>query len=198
MDLTKLKSIQLSGNAIKIIAALLMVVDHVGVIFFPESRMLRIIGRLSLPLFAFMISEGAKYTKNKLKYLLSLFVLGVICQLGYLIADGGLYMCIIVSFTLSLALIFLLWELKRAIFSDARSYVKILLFVALLAAVALIYYINTAEFSKRTGLIIDYGFWGIMLPLFASILDFRGIEVSPLLKKLDNIYARIRVWGSVY
>ena len=55
----------LTGNMIKIIAAVLMVIDHVGVLFPSLGISLRIIGRVSMPLFAFMISEGAKYTKNK-------------------------------------------------------------------------------------------------------------------------------------
>ena len=59
----------LSGNMIKIIAAILMVIDHIGVICGIQDGILRILGRISMPLFAFMISEGAKHTKNKAKYL---------------------------------------------------------------------------------------------------------------------------------
>ena len=73
----------LSGNALKIIAAISMVIDHTGVIFFPDVLIFRIIGRLGLPIFAFMIAEGCRYTKNKLKYFLSLLILGTACQLVY-------------------------------------------------------------------------------------------------------------------
>ena len=59
----------LSGNMIKILAAVLMVIDHIGVVLGHEDSILRILGRISMPLFAFMIAEGAKYTKNKAKYL---------------------------------------------------------------------------------------------------------------------------------
>ena len=55
----------LSGNALKIIAAISMVIDHVGLMFFPTLKILRIIGRLAYPIFAFMIAEGCYYTKNK-------------------------------------------------------------------------------------------------------------------------------------
>ena len=58
----KLKT--LSGNALKIIATILMVIDNVGYIIFPSVLAFRIIGRISFPIFAFMIANGTKYTKN--------------------------------------------------------------------------------------------------------------------------------------
>ena len=57
----------LSGNALKIIGAITMLIDHMGVVLFPGIAILRIIGRISFPIFAFMIAEGCRYTKNKLK-----------------------------------------------------------------------------------------------------------------------------------
>ncbi|MBO7736222.1 MAG: hypothetical protein J6S22_00120, partial [Clostridia bacterium] len=66
----------LSGNSIKILAAIAMVVDHVGLLFFPFNPIFRMIGRLAFPLFAYMIAEGCKYTKNKWKYLLLMAGLG--------------------------------------------------------------------------------------------------------------------------
>jgi hypothetical protein len=55
----------LSGSTIKIIACILMAIDHIGYHLFPNLIILRIIGRLSMPLFAFFIAEGCYYTKNK-------------------------------------------------------------------------------------------------------------------------------------
>ena len=60
--------IGLSGNQLKIIAMLTMLVDHIGVQLFPECIILRIIGRLSLPIFAYMIAEGCLHTRNRPKY----------------------------------------------------------------------------------------------------------------------------------
>jgi len=62
----------LSGNMLKIIAALAMLCDHVGLLFFPSQDIFRIIGRLAFPIFAFMIAEGCKYTRNKAKYFFNL------------------------------------------------------------------------------------------------------------------------------
>ena len=65
----------LNGNVLKIIAAILMVIDHIGFTFFPSVMILRYIGRLAMPVFAFMIAEGCRYTKDKLRYFLTIAVL---------------------------------------------------------------------------------------------------------------------------
>ncbi len=59
----------LSGNAIKLMAAAFMVIDHIGMIFFPEAVWLRCIGRISLPLFAYMLAEGFAYTRSKFNHI---------------------------------------------------------------------------------------------------------------------------------
>lgn len=41
-------------RVIKILAALFMLIDHIRMIFFPENYLLRIIGCVSMPLFAFV------------------------------------------------------------------------------------------------------------------------------------------------
>ncbi|MFB2968893.1 TraX family protein [Aerosakkonema sp. BLCC-F183] len=65
---------------IKVLAALLMLVDHIGAIFFPKIFVLRIVGRLSFPLFAWLIGQGEKHTKNFKLYLVRLIILGLISQ----------------------------------------------------------------------------------------------------------------------
>ena len=77
----------LSGNVLKIIALIAMTVDHIGVIIFPKAVVLRIIGRIAMPIFAFMIAEGCVYTKRKLRYFALVFGLGLICVVGYFIAE---------------------------------------------------------------------------------------------------------------
>ena len=41
----------LSGNMLKIIAAISMLIDHIGYMFFPDVIIFRIIGRLAFPIF---------------------------------------------------------------------------------------------------------------------------------------------------
>ena len=47
---------KLNGNQLKIIALITMAIDHIGMYLFPQILFLRIIGRLSMPIFAYMIA----------------------------------------------------------------------------------------------------------------------------------------------
>lgn len=144
----------LSGNALKILAAIFMTIDHIGVILFPRVLLLRIIGRLALPIYAFMIAEGCKYTRNKKKYFGMVFGLGAICQIVYYLFDGSLYFSILITFSLSILMIYALqyWKKKKTVLSG-------LVFAASVFAVYLL----------NQWLIIDYGFWGCLLPVFAAL-----------------------------
>ncbi len=156
----------LNGNAIKLLAALTMLIDHIGVLLFPTHDILRIIGRLALPLFAFMLAEGCRYTKNKVKHFLLLFGVAVFCQVVYFFFGGGnLQMSILVTFSLSLLLIYALQYAKKLLLDGKEKiYRKILSVILFFLVVALVYLLNEV-------LDIDYGFWGCMLPVFASLLQ---------------------------
>jgi hypothetical protein len=180
----------LSGNTLKILAAIFMTIDHIGLLFFPGESVFRIIGRLAFPIFAFMIAEGARYTRNKLKYFLQLFILGVICQIVYFIADGSLYMCILITFSLSLLILFALKEFKIALFEKKRNGKRIALTSFLLIGAVALAYI-ACEYLE-----IDYGFGGVLCPVFASIFDFHGVEVPEKIKALDRVWARTLTFGA--
>lgn len=143
----------LSGNALKLLAALFMTIDHVGVLLLPHVIVLRILGRLALPIFAFMIAEGCRYTRNRLRYFGSVFALGVLCQIVYYLADRSLYFSILITFSLSIATIYALQDWK-----DQKTTRSALVFFG---AVAGVYALNRV-------FTIDYGFWGCMLPVFAA------------------------------
>jgi hypothetical protein len=70
----------MTGFQIKILACLFMLVDHIGLIFFPYNPIFRIIGRLAFPIFAFLIAEGYAKTSNIKFYFLRLTAFGLISQ----------------------------------------------------------------------------------------------------------------------
>ena len=146
-----------SGNALKILAAVFMTIDHIGVMLFPRVELLRIIGRLALPIYAFMIAEGCKYTRNKKKYFGMVFGLGAVCQTVYYFFDGSLYFSILITFSLAILMIYAMqnWKQKKTALSG-------LVFVA---SVLTVYLLNQQE----QWFTIDYGFWGCMLPVFAAL-----------------------------
>ncbi|MEQ8756329.1 MAG: TraX family protein [Coleofasciculus sp. G1-WW12-02] len=70
----------LNSFHIKLIACLLMLIDHVGRVFFPEATIMVAIGRLSFPLFAWLAAQGENYTSNIWNYVFRLILLGVVSQ----------------------------------------------------------------------------------------------------------------------
>ena len=78
---------QMTTFQIKLIAITAMVVDHVGLFFFPQILLLRIIGRLAFPLFAWLIANGAYYSKNINIYLARLFLFAIIAQIPFFLAN---------------------------------------------------------------------------------------------------------------
>lgn len=71
---------KLTAFDIKLIAFSLMIIDHVGRLFFPQVTIFVILGRLSFPLFAWLAAQGEKYTSDIKKYLFRLIVWGIITQ----------------------------------------------------------------------------------------------------------------------
>lgn len=76
----------MSTFTLKIIALLLMVLDHIGLYFEGMPILLRWIGRASYPLFLFCMVWGYHYTKNRKNYLLRLYLMGIfMAVLGYMV-----------------------------------------------------------------------------------------------------------------
>ncbi len=165
---------------LKLIGAVFMVCDHIGMILFPEIILLRILGRIAFPIFAFLIAEGCRYTKNKLRYFLSLFLCGVVCQTVFYFYGGSLEMCIFVTFSLSILNIYALQLFKNTLFSDASPIKKILSFLPFVAALCATWILNII-------LDIDYGFFGCIFPVFAAILHTPKNSSARAFQVLDKI-----------
>lgn len=91
-------------GAIKIIAVILMLIDHMGASIFSNVPELRILGRMALPLFAWTLVLGANYTKNIWKYIFRVLLLGITVQPLYMIALNHTWGELNIMFTLSLGL----------------------------------------------------------------------------------------------
>lgn len=149
----------LTNNQLKIIAMVAMLLDHVGKVLLPQYQILQIIGRLAFPIFAFMIAEGCYYTRNKIKYFLSVFLLGAGCQAVYIIWEKSLYMNILLTFSLSIILIFSLENYKNT--KEKRN--KIFMGFAIIAVLLIAVMLPVVLIEQ--GFIIDYGICGVLLPV---------------------------------
>ena len=156
----------MTGNQLKILAAIAMTVDHLGAYIFTDIYILRVIGRLAFPIFAFMIAEGCQYTKNPKKYLLLMAGLAAVYQLVYFGVTHSLYQCILVTFSLSIAFIF---TIKNYI--NRRTFLNGVLVIGTLIAV---YGITEILPKVKSGFSVDYGFCGVLVPVFV----FLGKEKS--------------------
>ncbi len=98
----------MSASTIKIIALIFMLIDHFGMFFFPQVFAFRIIGRLSFPLFAWTIANGAHHTKNSAHYFFRLVLFAAISQIPYVLSIRQLapgFNGLNVFFTLSIGLL---------------------------------------------------------------------------------------------
>ena len=145
---------QVTAANLKLLALLTMVIDHIAAvaltdIFPPEiwwMRLLRIVGRIAFPLFAFLLVEGFIHTSNVGRYAQRLAVFAVISEIPFNMALCGEIVFPAwnnIFFTL-LASLMLLWSLEH--WKDRATQVLALLIAAVLADI----------------LCFDYGAAGVM------------------------------------
>lgn len=97
--------LQLNNFHIKLLAAIFMVIDHVGVVFFPNVLAFRMVGRLSFPLFAWLLTQGEQHTRNIERYLIRLLLLGIVSQPLYVVALQGEFLNILFTLMLGVAML---------------------------------------------------------------------------------------------
>lgn len=94
---------------LRILAYIAMIIDHMGVCFFPNAMWLRGIGRISAPIFAYGIAAGYWHTKQKgsaERYLLRIGVFALASQLPYvMMTQSPLHVNIGGTFFLALLLL---------------------------------------------------------------------------------------------
>lgn len=171
---------RLSSNTLKIIAAALMLVDHIGMLLFPSVMILRIIGRLAFPIFAFMIAEGCRYTRSKARYLLTVLCFGSVIQTVYYLFSRSLHLNILLTFSVSIILVYSVSALKSYIYSENATRVKIILLGALTLGLICAAYIASIFVH------FDYGFFGFMTPVMASLFH-KPKNAPQLFDALDTL-----------
>lgn len=93
----------LSGSMIKLIAVLTMLIDHTASYTIPQSYVLftigshnvmlynvmRLIGRIAFPLFAFLLVEGFIHTRSRIRYGASLIICAFISEIPWDLVHRG-------------------------------------------------------------------------------------------------------------
>ena len=162
-----------TNNELKIIAMISMALDHIGLILFPQYRIFRILGRIAFPIFAYMIAEGCRYTKNRAKYLALIAAMGVAFQLVYFFMLGDLYQGILITFSLAIITIYSIEGLLSDGMGKRALSLMGLTFVVVFGTVFPVIFADA-------GFAIDYDVWGILLPVMVYFMPSKSWRVGSL------------------
>ncbi|MBU3159972.1 conjugal transfer protein TraX [Clostridium frigoris] len=170
----------MTTSMLKFTACILMLIDHIGLMFFPKTIFLRMIGRLSFPIFAYLIAIGYSKTKSFYKYVYRIFIFAVVSQMPFSVAFseqikinslsdflnffiGKPYLHLNIFFTLAIGLIVIrVWDTGESKFFKTMS----ILALSIMAET-----FNT-----------DYGLYGVAIIL--SFYIFRDSKVKMLISQV--------------
>jgi hypothetical protein len=103
---------------LKWLAIITMTVDHVGAVLYQDVEVLRWIGRLAFPLFAYLLILGMENTRNARNYFVRLFVFALISQVPFFLAiDYAPFELLNIFFTLASGLLFIYFFKKGSAFA---------------------------------------------------------------------------------
>lgn len=188
------KPFGISGAIVKWIAIITMFIDHIGASIFWQYtatnhystdllkiyHVLRYVGRISFPLFIFLLVEGFYYTKNRNKYLLQMLIFGIVSEIPF---DLAFYRTPFhwqsqnVYFTLCIGLLVIYFlekideKWKTAVGSNLviKTYIKAL---TMIAGFAIAYFAKTDyDISGVAGIIVMYSMRNNVsqLPIFQNV-----------------------------
>ena len=103
---------RMNGLQLKILAMVCMVCSHMSSTIFWGVHWLDCIGRLTFPIFAFLLAEGFRHTKDCKKYLKRLFLFALVTELPFdLMSEGSPFYPFHqnVLFTFCIALVAMRW-----------------------------------------------------------------------------------------
>lgn len=201
----------LSGSALKVIAVVSMTIDHIAYYILDQQmglgntwyyEVMRCVGRLAFPIFAFLIIEGYHHTRHVGKYMLALLVTAIVAEIPWqLLGNEGSHN-VVFTLLLGLVTIFLVDHIHDAPW-------LMLMETALFSAIATM--LNTDYtwhgiclmavfylFRKHRGLtllfglplLMEYGIIGSIIGLTIPLMysDRRGFVQGQWMKYIFYIY----------
>lgn len=167
----------ISQETLKLIACITMLIDHIGAVLIPYNMNLRIIGRLSFPIYCFLLAEGCHYTHNSRQYALRLGIFMLLSELPFDLAFSGGVDWSDQNVMVTMLLGFLLLETLK--------YCR----YPILKVIALLPFAFAAD-----KLCTDYGGYGVTLIWVFGV--FRGNKLLCLLGSIIVCYIMnsVRIW----
>ena len=123
----------LAGNTdtsfLKLLALVLMLIDHIGARILTGVPEMRIIGRMAFPLYAWCLVVGTVKTSSPIRYVLRMLLMALLSQPLYMMALQHGYQDLNILFTLTLGLIAVFGIRRRFFYS--QIWVPVLCYVLL-------------------------------------------------------------------
>ena len=172
----------------KTIAVICMLIDHIGFLFFPNQIEWRIIGRLAMPIFAFGIARGARYTSSMKRYMKKILLFALISQLPFWWMEQMVYGGPFLSLHFNIGFTFLAALGIINLFQEAERKKQSLGIGKLLGISALLVSADLLQF--------DYGSYGILVVLLCYVVGcskqgmwmlWIGYTVLTYLSYLSNV-----------
>jgi len=195
MDLNLLnKEINFKQSSyLKAVACLFMLIDHIGAFLIPALPILRIIGRLSMPLFAYQLTIGYIHTSNQYRYFKRLTILAFISQIPYFLLRGY-QLNILFTFLFALLLI---WSI------DNKSIYGLLILplipfcsYGLYGTLTVLIFHYSKSFreslARFSGITIFYwlilGIWQQLFAIFSFLFIYRPLSIKIISKRFFYLF----------
>jgi hypothetical protein len=191
----------------QIVAMLTMLVDHLGIVFFKNELIWRVIGRLAFPIYAYCIVVGYKRTRDLKKYMIRLFLIAAISQVPFMLALGVMGFNAVATLLACIVVLYLLDKQRWFVFVPAIAAISAMIEIINFdyglygLALVLIYRYTKGGYMVLGHLALNFAFIfykGWITEIF-SIVSTMIIVYSPWLYKLvDRIKVPRWIWRSFY
>lgn len=152
----------------QIIAMITMLIDHIGLLFFPGDLMWRIVGRIAFPIYAYALVQGYAHTSDFRKYALRLLLIAVISQIPYQLVLNRDGLNVVATLLAALLVLRVLDHIKPGPLS-----------VLVIAGVAVVMEV----------LPFDYGAYGLLLVLIFNYARSTSLLMMHLLLNLIYMFS---------
>ena len=186
---------------LKIVAIICMVCDHLRYVLpNADTEMMRVLGRIAFPIFAFLIVEGFVHTKNLKKYIMRLGLVAIISEYPFLLFTIGCKICdeielnVLFTFLCGVLVLFFYDKAKKIFHSliqkenfENNIKKRIVLLVSYIVSIVLIGWMANE-------LKMDYGDFGIAIILLFYIFREKNIFKNVLIASISVIGLLLKIF----
>jgi hypothetical protein len=170
-----------------------MTIDHIGAVLLPQYLILRVIGRVSFPIYCFLLVNGFLHTSSVKKYIIRLSIFAIISEIFFDKTFFGSFVYVNhqnVFFTLLIGMVMLAgieWLRKKISCIADKSDGGIIIISYTLEGILVIIACATAYFFQT-----DYSFYGILM-----IYWFYALRFNKIIMGFFQAYTNLGMMGGI-